>query len=88
MKVWEFLCRFSDILGQKEPPSLEDLEEIVVDASEVDNGFATYRKGKFFTQVSGIPLDALAMICYASQNMHLKHFELVQVKSYSQNKGL
>lgn len=36
LQIWEFLCRFSDILGQKEPPSLEDLEEIVADASVID----------------------------------------------------
>ena len=36
---------------------MEDLEEIVVDASEMDIGVATHRKGKFLTQVSSIPLD-------------------------------
>ncbi|KAI5075180.1 hypothetical protein GOP47_0009256 [Adiantum capillus-veneris] len=36
LQIWEFLCRFADILGQKEPPSLEELEEIVADASHMD----------------------------------------------------
>ncbi|MCO5559923.1 hypothetical protein L7F22_013527 [Adiantum nelumboides] len=38
LQIWEFLCRFADILGQKEPPSLKELEEIVADASWMDVG--------------------------------------------------
>ncbi|KAH7352873.1 hypothetical protein KP509_19G068300 [Ceratopteris richardii] len=37
LQIWEFLGRFAEILGQKEPPLLEDLEEIVADSSEIES---------------------------------------------------
>lgn len=37
IQVWELLCRFHEILGLKEPPSLEDLEDEFSDAWPEDS---------------------------------------------------
>lgn len=75
LQIWEFLCRFSDILGQKEPPSLEELEEIVADTLETDieNRIDTaYKKvfmlttGKCVDQTSSVPQHASEMVKGAS----------------------
>lgn len=38
LQIWEFLCRFSEVLGLKEPPSLEELEESISDPSQIEMG--------------------------------------------------